>query len=326
MVRVVLIGCGFMGRMHANVYRLLPNAELVAVVDHRPEVAEAFGTEFGVPHFTDYASCNVEHTAVDICLPTFLHASATIEAAQNGKHVFCEKPMAMTVEEADAMIAACDAANVQLMIGHCIRFWPEYTYLKARIDDGSLGKLLSLNLTRYGQFPHWSSDNWLADESKAGGGVLDMHIHDTDFALFLFGAPPEMVSYGVVDERGPSYVFTTMKYPDCVVMLEGGWNLPTNTPFCMAFRAIFESGAIFMDGGPLTVYRPGQAPEKPEFEQMQAEGGGNISSLGGYFVELKYFADCLMSGQKFETVTPQSSRASLATVLDEIRQIKSRAR
>jgi predicted dehydrogenase len=210
------------------------------------------------------------------------------------------------------------------MIGHCIRFWPEYALLKQIVDDGRLGKLLSINLTRFGEFPFWSTDNWLADESKAGGGVLDMHIHDTDFILYLLGEPQEIASWGNEDARGPGYVFTTMQYPGCVAHLEGGWNLPTNTPFKMAFRAIFEQGAAFMDGGPMTIYRPGMDPQVPEFPKMQAQGGGNISDLGGYYHELAYFVDRVTKGLPLETVTPQTSRASLKATLEEIRQIKAR--
>ncbi|HRF60997.1 MAG TPA: Gfo/Idh/MocA family oxidoreductase [Fimbriimonadaceae bacterium] len=326
MVRVAIVGCGFMGRMHANVYGLLDRATLVSVADRKPEKAAKFAAEFGVPARTDVADVLASDAidAVDICLPTHLHADASIHAMEAGKHVFCEKPMALTVDEADRMIDAAAANGVGLMIGHCIRFWPEYALLKQFVDDGSLGKLVSLNLTRYGEFPSWSTDNWLADPALSGGGVLDMHIHDTDFALYLLGKPEEIVSHGTVDARGPSHAFTTLQFPGCVVHLEGGWNLPTKTPFKMAFRAIFERGAAIMDGGPLVVYRDGAEPETPTFAKMEAQGGGNISDLGGYYHELRYFTDCLTEGQPFVTTTPESSRLSLATTLEEIRQIQSR--
>jgi len=315
-----------MGRMHANVYSLLDNASLEAFVDIKEEKRAKYSEEFGKPAYATIAELLEKHPdldAVDICLPTYEHRTATLEVAKAGKHVFCEKPMALTVEEAQEMTSACQQANVRLMIGHCIRFWPEYALLKQLVDDQSLGKLLSLNLTRYGEFPSWSTDNWLADEGKAGGGVLDMHIHDTDFALFLLGTPKSVNSWGTVDERGASQAFTTMTFASgAVVHLEGGWNLPTNTPFKMAFRAIFERGAAIMDGCPMTIYEPGLEPRVPEFAKMEASGGGNISDLGGYFVELKYFVDKLESGEPFETTTPESSRESLATVLEEIRQIK----
>lgn len=323
MLKVGLIGCGFMGRMHANVYRALDNVKLVAAVDSKPEVVEKYAADFGI---SAYATLDemLEHEsidAVDICLPTDLHSQFTVLAAQARKHVFCEKPMALTLAEADEMIAACIAAEVHLMIGHCIRFWPEYAILKKIAEDGSLGDLLSVNLTRYGAFPSWSSDNWLSDPKRAGGGVLDMHIHDTDFVLYLLGEPDSLHSWGTVDDRGPSQVFTTMTFGKTIGHLEGGWNLPSGTPFKHAFRAIFERGAAIMDAGPLTIYEDGKDPVIPEIPKMEAAGGGNISDLGGYYHELKYFADRILAGEPLEVVTPQTSRLSLETTLEEIRQI-----
>jgi predicted dehydrogenase len=313
-----------MGRMHANVYGSLPNAQLVAIFDHRPEKAAKFAQGFGLPGCSEFDEMLGSHEidAIDICLPTHLHRDFTIRAAQAGRHVLCEKPMALTVADAQEMASACQSAGVQLMIGHCIRFWPEYALLKQMIDDRRYGRLLSLNLTRYGEFPSWSSENWLADESKSGGGALDMHIHDTDFALYALGRPKTLSSWGTIDARGPSHIFTTMDYGDAVIHLEGGWNLPEKTPFKMAFRAIFEDGAALMDGGPMTIYRNGAEPFSPEFPKMEAQGGGNISDLGGYYVEIKYFVDRLKAGLPFEVVTPESSIASLETALEEIRQVR----
>lgn len=317
-----------MGRMHANVYGLLENAQLVALVDRKPEKRAKYSEEFGVPSYETLHELFERHpdlNAVDVCLPTYEHKDAVIAVAAAKKHVFCEKPMALTLGEAESMIAACDHAHVRLMIGHCIRFWPEYVLLKKITDDSSLGKLLSINLTRFGEFPSWSTDNWLADEAKSGGGVLDMHIHDTDYIHYLLGEPLSVSSWGTVDHRGPSQVFTTMSYPrGTVAHLEGGWNLPNHTPFKMAFRAIFERGAVIMDGGPMTIYEEEKEPVVPEFPKMKAAGGGNISDLGGYYHELKYFIDKLESGEPFEVTTPKTSHTSLATTLEEIKQIKLR--
>ena len=225
-LRIGLIGCGFMGKMHASVYKLLPNADLVACLDLKADRAKAFGDQFAVDFFTDFDQMvnDKKIDVIDICLPTFLHKEFTLRAAAAAKDVVCEKPMAMSLSEADAMIEACRKANVKLFIAHCIRFWPEYALLKQMVSDGRYGKLVSLNLTRLGEFPSWSSENWLADESKSGGGVLDMHIHDTDYALYLLGQPEKVVSFGNVDSRGPSYAFTTLQYPGAVAHLEGGWN------------------------------------------------------------------------------------------------------
>jgi predicted dehydrogenase len=324
-MRTAIVGCGFMGRMHANVYSVLENAELIGVVDHRPERLGKFAEEFGVDAFSsmdEFVNAK-EVDAIDVCLPTFLHKDATIAAAQAGKHVFCEKPMALSLEDADAMIEACENAGVRLMIGHCIRFWPEYSLLKEIADDNRYGELKSINLTRYGEYPHWSSEDWLGDPRKSGGGALDMHIHDTDYAHYLLGTPDEIISRGTVDRRGVSQIFTTMTFGNKVAHLEGGWNLPTHTPFKMTFRAIFENGAVIMDGSPMTIYTDAE-PITPEFTKMEAAGGGNISDLGGYYHELAYFVDCIENGKPFEVTTPQTSRESLATTLEEIRQVTER--
>lgn len=325
-MRIGIVGVGFMGHMHGNVYKLLDNAQLVGCVSKKPETRAKYAQEFGIKAYDSLeAMLSAEQLgAVDICLPTYLHKEFSVKVANAGKHVFCEKPMALTGDDADEMIAAAKANGVQLMIGHCIRFWPEYAMLKQIKEDGRLGKLLSVNLTRYGAFPTWSSDNWLADPSKAGGGVLDMHIHDTDFAHYLLGMPDSIHSWGTIDDRGPSHVFTTMTFGDTVAHLEGGWNLPATTPFKHAFRAIFQRGLAIMDGGPLTIHEDGKQPFVPEFPKMEAGGGGNISDLGGYYHEVKYFVDRVGAGLPLEVVTPESSRQSLATALEEIRQIKSR--
>ncbi|RYG40306.1 Gfo/Idh/MocA family oxidoreductase, partial [bacterium] len=278
--RVGLVGCGFMGRMHSEVYSTLEGVTLVRAVDKDPakaeEIAKAHGGQGGTSFEDLLADASVD--VIDICLPTDLHADFTIRALQGGKHVVCEKPMALTLEESDAMIAAADTAGKRLMIAHCIRFWPEYVELERIVKSGELGGLLSLNLTRYGAFPAWSSDNWLADEARSGGGALDMHVHDSDYALYLMGREPDkMVSHGTVDVRGVSQIFTTMVFGPTVVHAEGGWNLPGSAPFKMAFRAIFEGGAVLFDGGPLTIYPADGEPRTPEMTKMAAAAGGNIS-------------------------------------------------
>jgi predicted dehydrogenase len=325
MLRVGLVGCGFMGRMHANVYKLVQDAQLVGLYDENAERGQAFAKDHGIQFFNSLDALHSSVDAVDICLPTHKHAEFTLKAAAAKKHVLCEKPMALTVADAVMMRDACEKAGVRLMIAHCIRFWPEYALLKQIALTGNIGELLSLNLTRYGEFPHWGSNNWLADPEKAGGGALDMHIHDTDFALYILGKPKEVFSAGSVDARGVSHIFSTFVYEKAICHLEGGWNMPSGTPFKMAFRAVFEQGAIIMDGGPMTIYERGKNPYIPEFPTMQASGGGNISSLGGYYHEIAHFVERVQSGKSFDVTTPETSIESLQMTIREIEMAKERA-
>ena len=316
--RVALVGAGFMGRMHGQVYAALEGVDLVHVVDRdaarAASVAEPHGASTSAS-LDDLPDVDV----VDVCLPTDLHAEFAVRALGMGKHVVCEKPMAISLAEADRMARAAEAADRRLMVAHCVRFWPEYAELRRLVETRELGALLSLSLTRYGPFPSWGSDDWLADERRAGGAALDLHVHDTDFATDLMGrAPDEAFSLGNRDPRGLSHVSTLMRFGDVVVHAEGSWNLPATIPFKMAFRATFERGAAILDGGPLTIYADDgvRTPEMPKM--AAASAGGNISDLGGYYYELRYFYDALRDGTPLDRCTPASSRLSLATVLDEI--------
>ena len=321
-IRVALVGAGFMGRMHGEVYGALDGVDLVHVVDkdaaRAASVAEPHGATVSAT-LDDLPEVDV----VDVCLPTDLHAEFAVRALGMGKHVLCEKPMALSLADADRMIAAADAAGKRLMIAHCIRFWPEYVELTRLVRSGELGRLLSLSLARYSEFPSWGSDGWLADEGRAGGAALDLHIHDTDYALHLMErAPDAMTSVGTVDERGVSHVSTAMRFGETAVHTEGSWNLPPGTPFKMAFRATFEGGAAIMDGGPFTVYTPDGA-RTPEMPKMAAKGaGGNIGDLGGYYFEMRYFYDRLRDGDPFDLCTPASARLTLETALREIEAVK----
>ncbi|MES1227682.1 MAG: Gfo/Idh/MocA family oxidoreductase, partial [Armatimonadota bacterium] len=139
--QVGLVGCGFMGRMHSAVYSVLPSADLVLACDLDLEAATKLSGK-STNDFHDlltFPGIDV----VDICLPTCLHADHAVKALEAGKHVVCEKPMALNTVDADRMVAAAKASGKTLMISHCIRSWPEYVVLTNLVKNGRLGKLLS---------------------------------------------------------------------------------------------------------------------------------------------------------------------------------------
>ena len=324
-VKVALVGCGFMGRMHAQVYGILSNVNLKICFSKHGESAKSVAHSSGAVAADTFEAilADDEITVVDICLPTDLHAEFAIRAMEAGKHVICEKPMAIDLASANRMLAASKSTGKQLMIAQCIRFWPEYNRLKQICVGGSLGVLTSLQLTRFGAFPAWSSEGWIGLEARSGGCALDMHIHDVDFACDLLGKPGEMQAMGVRDERGVSHIFSIARFGDTLVQMEGGWDLPASAPFRMSFRAVFENGLVLFDQGPLTIYSSSEPPlvvsDLPSMPT--AETGGNISDLGGYFYELEYFYECLEQGIPLTRATPESSRDSLAVALMSIHKV-----
>jgi len=333
MQNVVIAGFGFMGGMHAQVYKLLEKATLVGVIDQDKETAQArldgLGMEARVYGTLEEALEKEAFTVLDICLPTDLHAEWAVKAAAAGKHLFCEKPLALKQDDGEMIAEAVEKAGVFVQVGHCIRFWPEYVALRDFIQSEEAGKLRSLSLQRRGGRPGYSVEDWLNDATRSGGAALDLHIHDTDFVLNLFGIPKAVRSKATVDYSGPSHIFTSYQYEDIVVEAEGGWNYPANWGFQMAFQAIFENGAVEYDSNaqPTLKITIGEEEGKPmPFEQPvsndSSTGEGNIQSLGGYYNELAYFIDCVETDHAPEIATLLQARQSLNTTLEEIRSAR----
>lgn len=319
-----------MGGIHAQVYAALPRARVAAIVDDDVARAQAKARQLGfdVPVYRglDEALAGTAVDAVDICVPTLHHPRCIRSALRAGKHVFCEKPFAATAREADALAREAKQAGVTMQIGHCIRFWPEYQALEKYVRSGRGGRLLSLSLVRRSGRPGYSVGNWVNNAAQSGGAAFDLHIHDTDFVHHLLGQPKAVTSVGTRDPSGWSHLFTQYHFDGIAVSAEGGWNYPAQWGFRMAFEAVFERSVVEFDSGvsPTLTLVEGKRPRRPlPFQSPRVgsskSGGGNISSLGGYFNELKYFVDCLEKGVRPEISTPEQGAASVRTVLAEIR-------
>lgn len=332
MVKVGIIGAGFMGGMHAECYNNLPNAKLLAIADIDLTKAENLAKKYKVKAYQKPENLFKEEDIqiIDICLPTFLHKEYVIKAAEAGKNILCEKPIALTIKDADEMIEAASKAGVKFMIAQVIRFWPEYVKLKEIFDNKSLGKMTSISCVRLSQTPTWAWDKWLLDSKRSGGALVDLHIHDTDFLLYLLGKPISLLSVASKSSLKYSHVFTTFLFSDDVVAFaEGGWDMPDNFSFTMGFTANFERGAVEFNSRyqkSLAIYRSGEEVEYPEVKielQASAETGGNISDLGGYFSEIRYFVDCVENDRMPTLASGESVRDSLKIVLSELESIKS---
>ena len=313
MQRVLLAGFGFMGKKHADVYHLVPDACVVAVVDPRGEdLGESLRACHleGVPVFASLASAmeEVEFSVVDICLPTDLHRTIALEAFAAGKHVFCEKPIALTRSDASDMTLAAHQSDRHFMVGHCIRFWPEYITLKRIVDSGEHGRLLSLSLSRRTGRPGYSIDDWVNKPDRCLGAALDLHIHDADFLLHLLGAPEEVVSPGLRDETGWSSISTQYLYDGRIVTADGAWNYPANWGFQMRYTAVLERAVLDFDSRSALTLAAGKA--EPIALSMPPHDG--------YYHELAYFIGCLERDKPVSISTGEQASASLDLVLAEI--------
>lgn len=327
MQRILLVGLGFMGARHAEVYRLLPDATVVGVVDSR---AEGIGETLrscgltGAPVFSDFdeALARTDCSVVDLCLPTDLHRQTSLRAFASGKHVFCEKPIALSREDARSMTDAARLSRLQLMVGHCIRFWPEYLELKRLVDSGENGRLLSLSMSRRTGRPGYSIDDWVNKPERCLGAALDLHIHDTDFLLHLLGSPSAVFSRGIRDVTGWSSLSTQYVYERTIVSADGAWNYPENWGFQMRFTAVFEDGVLDFDSrSERTLTSCNHAAS--EVARLQTANTASadsdeISSLAGYYNELAYFVDCLERGNPVAISSGEQAAESLDLLLAEI--------
>ena len=187
-IGIGLISCGGMAMHLARQARELPDARIVAVCDVDESRAAAAGGEFGVPHVTDYRALldNSDVGAVIIATPGGFHEEPTVAAAQAGKHVFCEKPMAVTLEACDRMEAACRAAGVKLMIGQVLRLFPVFHKTADLLRNGVVGEVQSMALARTGG-PSTFEGGWRAKYDLSGGGLMEVNAHELDVMRHVGG-------------------------------------------------------------------------------------------------------------------------------------------
>ena len=239
---------------------------------------------------------------------------------EKAKYVFIEKPVALTSAEGDALLKKQKETGCAVQIGQVIRFWDEYVELKKIVESGVYGRVINANFRRLSPLPTWGWENWLLDPARSGGAGQDLHIHDMDYVLSLFGEPLSHSTVKNVHGEKNSYIATVMQYKDFAVSVEGTWGLPTTYPFTASFRVVFEKAVAEYAGGKLTVFDDAGVREVT-IEKTQLAGsvaGGNISDLGGYYNELLYFTNRAKAGLPADKATLADGVASLKFVRKEI--------
>lgn len=305
-IGVGVIGLGFMGRTHLGAYRKAATAgfsnRLVAVCDADPARRSGapgaggnFDTSDSEERLFDPAEvrgyerpeellADPDIELVSICTPTSTHVDLACGALAAGKHVLVEKPVALTVAEAERLAEAAVSAETLCLPAMCMRFWPAWAWLKARVDDGEFGAVRSAVFRRLGTRPSWAG--FYADPAQTGGALFDLHIHDADFVRHCFGDPDQVFVTGDLD-----HVTALYRYPGgpAHVVAEGGWDHTAGFPFRMQFTVIFERATAdfaFGRAEPLLLGRDGK------FEPVSVPAGD------GYDGEVRELLGAIRSGRK----------------------------
>lgn len=189
MVKIGVVGCGKIADRHLHAYRHIPGVE-VAVTDTRTAVAAEMSSSFGVPHVPSLDRMLAsDYDGIDVCVPTRYHFDIVMAALEAGKHVFCEKPLCLKVEEARAIATAGERAGVSVSVGYLYRCHPAFQFAKQIIDDGIIGLPYLATLRLGGRGGHAT---WKHAAGSGGGASHEMLVHMIDLALWLFGDFPRV--------------------------------------------------------------------------------------------------------------------------------------
>lgn len=251
-MRIGIIGFGFMGGVHLSAIEQIKDATVVAVAS-RTRPAPNAPARGNLPQLQSGALPDTVHwygdwhqlvqdpevDAVDICLPTHLHQEVAIAALQQGKHVLCEKPLSLTAEACDQILASAQKSGRTFMVGHVLRFMYPYQYLASFIHETCHDDIVSCTLRRETGYPQWSE--WLASENGSGGAILDLLCHDIDMAIHLFGKPTSVsaVSQGAIDTMSGTLHYAKGHS----VRIEGGWRDP-EIPFSAGFEVTAKNASL----------------------------------------------------------------------------------
>ncbi|MFF2158345.1 Gfo/Idh/MocA family protein [Paenibacillus chitinolyticus] len=315
-MKVAVIGCGTMGRTHAAEWKRMPGIRLAGVCDAQEGAARHLADSLETRAYEDFDRMigETDPDIVDICLPTHLHKEFIFRTARSGKHVICEKPIALSASEAEEAAAECRKRGVRLFIGQVVRFFPSYADIRRKAADGTIGTPAVLHAKRMGANPGLAKP-WYADSDRSGGVILDLMIHDIDFAQSLFGNAVSV--YAMNRRQGDTdYALATLRFGSGeIAHLEAYWGFPG--PFTTGVELAGTGGVIRFNSEEavsLRVFKAKGAAAEAAAEKAAVPVPKSPSTYNPYYLELAHFADCVRTGREPE-VTAEDACSALRTSL-----------
>lgn len=297
MLKIGIVGLGGMGTVHYSNYQHIDGVKVVAVTD--PNLSEAKANELGIKVYDDIATMIQSEAldVVDVCTPTFLHKSAVMEALHQKVHVICEKPLALSKADAQEMIDLAKAQGVKLFVGQVLQYARETLVLKEIIESNKYGKVLDAQFLRLSAMPRWIKNGWLFDKDKSGLLPFDLHIHDLDLIISLFGAPKDVsfTSAGRDEVSYKEHYRFTYTYEDKTISAEAAW-YNADFPFTATWRIYFENAVVTHDEKGLVAYQFDHEPKVYDTtELIQIPTGINLPPTGMFYYELSDFVNDILT-------------------------------
>lgn len=290
-IRIGILGAGAMGTEHADVYRAIEGVEVAGVFSRTSERATTVANICNARAATDPHELIEDPTidAIDVCLPTIEHRAFVVAALGRGKHVFCETPFALSLEDAEAMAEAARKSGRVLLVGLLVRSIADYEHVQRIATSGELGKLLSVTAYRLGSYLRPDAPDHKAHYSDPSTELMTF---DFDFVQWLMGPPIRLTASAVNTAAGtPGEITAVLDYGgnrNATVLASG--MMPSSFPFTLGFRVLFEDGAFEME----TVFKGG--PPEGNLVFYPKRGDSQVLSIAGhnpYEKELQRFVDCI---------------------------------
>ena len=298
MLKIAIVGLGGMGTVHKSNFNHIQDVEVVAAVGVSHADKEK-AQQWNIPIYDTIENLvnEIEVDVIDICTPTFLHPQNVADALNAGKHVICEKPLALRSQDAKDLYKLANKKGLHLYVAQVVQFTKQMEVLREVVKDERFGKPLDAVFERLSAKPSWGSDSWMFDKEKAGLIPFDLHIHDLDMIVSLFGKPLKKT---VQETRGklafPEHYRFLYEYENLNVVAEAAW-FNANIPFIARWHIYFEEAYLVNDGINLIAYpAEGDAIKYDVEETNKIETGINVPPTEMYLNELKHFVACIKEG------------------------------
>lgn len=292
-MNVLVLGAGTMGSVHAQAYAGMPHVHLLGIVDSDLERAVDLATNLNTRAFDSFGAVLAhEHVdVVDICLPTSLHKTYILQAAEAKVHVISEKPITLSVEDARECIDACEAAGVRFFVGQVVRFFPEYRQIQELVQAGELGEIGTVRALRGGAYPHgWN--NWYSDSAQSGSLIVDLMIHDFDFLRWCFGEVERVYTKTLTDRAIPGidHALVSLRFRNGVIAhVEGTWAEPSG--FSTELEICGSQGMVHHKSGESVAVQLQQRATTSESTGVAVPASPLQQSP--YYRELEHFLACI---------------------------------
>ena len=308
-MNILLVGLGGLGVCHYNNYQKIEGACVAACVG-KSEKSRRTAAAWGVPLYDSIAeACAKEEIdVIDVCTPTFLHKPLVMEALAQKKHTICEKPIALSLKDAKEMYAAAEENGVQLYVAQVLQFTREVEVLREVVRGGCYGKPLDGCFERLTACPKWTQGGWLFDKEKSGLLPFDLHIHDLDLIVSMFGKPDDVIFTECAGEGkaySEQYRFLYVWHNGMNVCAEAAW-FNAAIPFTARWRVYFERGMLICDASGVTGYAAdGEVTKFDTTEDIVVDCGINLGTTGWFYRELTHLLDCAKKGEPSPLVPKQ---------------------